>query len=694
MGDVFKRSLRRFFGFTSHTQPGKQKVNKMKIKRAQKHQPPQQQSLKKMAGLGLLEAMLFLFVIGTILVVGYAWLAAKSQAERAETTKAQLQYVNRYIESFAAVNYRLPCPATTIGGAEDCTSPTNVKGYLPYASIGLSASDTKAGDLQMLYMVSRSAVADLGAATNVYEPIKLKNTVAVPDTYALAQISTGDYCRKLALSGAEATGVSVFTGGTGRRVAYSVAHPGQVDADDSGSLFDGRNANLSNSAMEAPDVAQVSGSYDDRVLARSAGDLMFTNDCASHIASLNLMGLGVNVISEVQDQFAAAKEAADLEILVSIFKTLIAAYGVGMAGISLGASIVELGVMSAALAVAVGTCIVLVGCAFIPPYTAAVTAGSIAIGLNVAGVALAVAAVVINVVYIVLVAEVAALAGSAATQANPDLTTQVEDARLRWVAATAEKNNAAARLVTAQNDLAAADPARTTARNNLYSTTGSTINSANLAGVPVTTTATTTNDSFVADVVAKYTLLAQAKAAVAAANQAVATAQQSAVGYVAPPGTSVYTAAELATIAAKQTLANNAITAQGAAQTTYDTARNALIAINRRAYTVTTTVIIPGSPPTSVTTTTTGHIDNRAAITTQITTYEEKYTAFAVAENGVLLAQDSYNKAVVAETGAKDAYDQLRLTSTTVATPIGNVTGPWGGAEALLREADAKGGMR
>ncbi len=658
----------------------------MKITRAQKHGQGVQQNLKKMTGLGLLEVMLFLFVIGTLFVVGYTWLAAKKQAENAEMQTAQLQYVNRFIESFAAVNYRLPCPATTPGGAEDCTVATNVKGYLPYASIGLSASDSKAGGGHMLYMVSRSAIADLGAATNTYEPIKLKDTVAVPDTFAFNQISTGDYCRNLALSSAETTGVSVYNGALARRVAYAVAHPGQVDADGSGSVFDGRNADTSNSAMEAPEIAQASGSYDDRVLARSANELMFSTDCAGHIASLNLMGLGVNVISEVKDQFDAAKKAADLEILVSIFKTLIAAYGVGMAGISLGATITELGVYSAALAVAVGTCIVLVGCAFIPPYTAAVTAASIAVGLNVAGVALAVAAVVVNVVYIALVAEVAALAGSAATQANPDLTSQIADALTRWNAATTAKNDAAARIITAQNDLAAADPARIAAQNSLYSTTRGTITSANAAGVPITTTPNTANDSYVADVIAKFTALIQAKNARADADQAVISAQQAA--------STPQTPAQLADIANKQTLASNALAAQGSAQTNYDNARNALININLRSYTVTTTVIVPGTPPTSVTTTTTGFIDNRPAITAQITTYEEKYTAYSVALRGVTLAQDSYNKAVVAEAGAKDAYDQLVAINTTIGTPGGGPAAAWAGAEAILQAADAKGGMR
>lgn len=668
----------------------------MKINRAQKHrqpycksQPPQ--ALKKMAGLGLLEVMLFLFVIGTIVVIGYTWLAAKKQSERAEAQTAQLQYVNRYIESFAAVNFRLPCPATTPGGTEDCTVATNVKGYLPFASIGLNATDAKVGGSNMLYMVSRSALADLGAATNVFEPANLKNTDAVPDTFAFNQISTGDYCRNLALAGGETAGVRVFNGVTGRRIAYAIAHPGQFNADGTGSDFDGRNDTLSNASMEAPEVAQSSSAYDDRVLARSANELMFSTDCVGHIASLNLMGIGVNVISEVKDQFTEAKADAELEILVSIFKTLIAVYGVGMAGLSLGTSIVELATYSAALATAIATCIVLVGCAFIGPYTAAVVAQSIAIGLNVAGVVAAAAAVVINIVYIGLVAEVAALAGSASTQASPDLTTQVADALTRWNDAKAATIQAAGRIVTAQNDLTAAIPPRDTARTNLYTTTRSTIDTANALGLPVTTTPNTTNDIYVNDVVAKFTALTDAKDAKAAADQAVITAQQSAPGYVVPPGTSVFSAADQAIIAGKQTLANNAATAQATAQTNYDNARNTLISVNRRQY-CRTTVVPLSSPP--VTVTNCAFVDQQGTITTQLNTYEQKYTAFAAAQMGVTSSQDAYTKAQAAEAGAKDAYDQLVAVNTTLTPPGGGTLIPWVGAEAALRAADAKGGIR
>jgi type II secretory pathway pseudopilin PulG len=74
----------------------------------------------KMGGLGLLEVMLFVFVVGTLLVVGYAWTMAQQQAVQAEKQASILQQADRFIEAFASANFRLPCPADTPGGVCAC----------------------------------------------------------------------------------------------------------------------------------------------------------------------------------------------------------------------------------------------------------------------------------------------------------------------------------------------------------------------------------------------------------------------------------------------------------------------------------------------------------------------------------------------------------------------------------------------
>ena len=87
-------------------------------------------------------------------------------------------------------------------------------------------------------------------------------------------------------------------------------------------------------------------------------------------------------------------------------------------------------------------------------------------------------------------------------------------------------------------------------------------------------------------------------------------------------------------------------------------------------------------------------VDQQGTITTQLNTYEQKYTAFAAAQKGVTSAQDAYTKAQAAEAGAKDAYDQLAAVNTTLTPPGGGTLVPWVGAEAALQAADAKGGIR
>ncbi len=646
----------------------------MQITRAQKQQSHHAASLKKMAGLGLLEVMLFLFVIGTILVVGYTWLAAKKQSERAEAQTAQLQYVNRYIESFAAVNFRLPCPATTRGGVEDCGVATNVKGYLPLASIGLDATDPKVGGGELLYMLSRSALADLGKASNSFEPKNLKHTAAVPDTFAFDQVTTGDYCLNLAVAATETAGVRVFNGSTGRRVAYAIAHPGVANADATGSTFDGRNADLTNLSMEAPETAQSATVYDDRVLARTPNELLLTGDCAGHIASLDLMGLGVNVIAEVQAQFADAKEAAELEIRISIFKTVMAAYDVGLAALGLATGIAELAAYTSALAAAVILCIIVIGCPLAVALGVAVTTQGLAIAANGIAVGLAATAVGINILYIVLVAEVAALAGSAAGAANPNLTALIASALTDRNNKIVEKNNAAAALVVAQSNLAVADPPRIAAESNLYTTTRNTIVLANAAGVPPTSSPNTENDIYVVDAVVKFTALTQATENKVAAAQALAIAVAAAA---IPP-----TVDEAAGIAGKQQRLSDAIAGQAAAQTAYDASRATLIATNNRAYLVTS----PGSPPTTVT----QFINNQAAVTAQLVAYEGAYTTYSARLAAVVSAQSRFDAAAAAEATAIDYYNQL----ISVSPPSGTAPANWLGAEAILKAADAKGGAQ
>jgi hypothetical protein len=282
--------------------------------------------------------------------------------------------------------------------------------------------------------------------------------------------------------------------------------------------------------------------------------------------------------------------------------------------------------------------------------------------------------VVINLVYIGLVAEVAVLAGNAAGPANPNLTAATATALTNRNAATAAKNSALIALNTAQANLAAADPPRITAQNNLYSTTQGTITAANAAGVPVTAVPNTANDPLVAEVIAKFTILAQAREGITSAAQLLASAQAAAA---MPP-----TVDEATTIAGRQTQLTNAIAAEAAALALYNTARANLIAANNRAYTVT----VPGMPPV----TTTLFINNQAAITAQLNTYETRYTTYSASLRDVNNAQASYDAAVSAEMSAQDFYNQLLAAVPPTGAPISQ----WSGAEDILKAADAKGGIR
>ncbi len=212
-------------------------------------QPPSQRSspMRYAKGFGLLEVMLFVFVVASFLAVGYAWLTVQQQSVRAQERTAILQQANRFVEAFTAANNRLPCPASNLNGVEDCVS-ANAKGYLPYRTINFDASQLQRGVGQLRYLVSRSMTKqrDLASSNdplNAFEPAKWDDTLAAPSTFAFNQVTTADYCRSLTKVGIEATVVD--SAGVGKRVAYAIADSGSGDEDSDGSVFDGLNADLS-----------------------------------------------------------------------------------------------------------------------------------------------------------------------------------------------------------------------------------------------------------------------------------------------------------------------------------------------------------------------------------------------------------------------------------------------------------------
>ena len=627
------------------------------------------------AGFGLLETLLFVFIVGATLIAGYMWLSATKEVERVQAQVSVLQQANLAIEGFATANFRLPCPASVPGGIEDCAGGRQ-KGYVPVKTLGLDGAADGADLARMLYMVNRGAVSDLAVASNTFEPRKWDGAL-----HAFGQTGTVDYCRNLLMANGNAPGATVINGGVAQPVAYAIAHSGAADANGDGDLFDGLNGGPA-AQMESPDRKPVRGQYDDQVLARNTGDLAVSSNCNTIIASLNMIALGADVMDEVNSTKVVVTATASVLAAIGVAKTAAAVYKVVKAVVLLAGSGVTLSASVSLLSGAIASCVVLVGCAEIPHAAASVALSVLSIAAAVAAVAAATASVVATLVYIGLVLEVAVLAGISTNQ-NVDLTSVIASALTAWQDATAQRMAAATILTNAQNAATSTFNAQNTAYNNLYAEARSIVDATNAAGVPVGTTPTSALDPSVAEVVSRTNGLNQARFILLGARDELAVAQGT-----LPRDTGV--------IANKQALVDNAVVGETNALFEYNASRNNLINQSRRQYCVTTTTTTTSNGTTTTTSMTDCNLfyDGRPSIRPKIDDYASKYEKYFVKAKTVEVAQTNYDASLAAEDNARLSYQRLVAVNTATTAPGGTAVGGSVGAEAILRRADAKGGSK
>ncbi len=633
--------------------------------------------LRKMSGLGLLEVMLFVFVVGTILVVGYAWMLAQQQVVRAEQQTAILQQADRFIEAFASANFRLPCPADAPGGVENC-APGNVKGFVPAGSLGLAGSSAQKGIGQLRYLVNRTATGDVSVSSNSFEPHKWDGAL-----WGLNKRTTADYCTTLANT--STTGARVFNAAnTPRAIAYAIAHAGATDADSNGNMFDGRNANAL-AEMDAPENAPITGTYDDHVIARTAVELAYNSGCEGLTSSLDMIALGVEVIDEGNTAKVMATVMSSVLAAVGAVKTGVGVYKVYQAGVAVGGAVTTLSAAASLLAGAIASCVFIVGCAEIPHAAASVAAAAAAIASGALAVAAGAVAIALNATYVGLLIEVAVLAGTSTNQ-SIDLTDAIANAQTSWTTATARRVTAGTALTTASSEATTADNTQESAFYALYGEAQSIVADTNAAGVPVGTTSIYVMDPQVGDVVNRVRARNAAQYAVEDARQELTTAQ----GYV-PPDTAV--------VANKQAILDAAVANEAAAATNYTNSRQNLINLSYRQYCVTYQQLVIDSVIPFVfhyvtVTDCNRYYDGRNRITSKIDDFTDKYNRYYTKLKARETAQQSYDAALLSETNAQASYNRLVAVNTSLTIPGGTPLTASIGADAILQRADEKGGAK
>jgi len=423
-------------------------------------------SIKEQTGFGLLHVAILLMIIG-----GLASYMLKPLAPQAPTksNEVALKKADQLLNDFIVKNGRLPCVDVNGDGVEDCSS-SNVKGGLPYITLGMPASGFVAGDSPIKYGVYRksndtavknggldrletsdvNAVsllkndADLASLKNRYQP-----TMAGGYSFNFSgvnNLNTLDFCQGLITAEAGALDSSKLyvqtTTGVRKNVAYALSMGGAYDGNNDGSLDDGLNASSATAFNSSGTL--LSSDYDDYVISRSFSELKQTMQCDVTMQSLNMMANSVLMEKEVKDQAEDMADAALEGAIMAGVGLAVIAYDVVLASVDLANASATLGVASGLLSGAIASCAVLVGCAFIPVYTASVVAASIGVALSGVAVGAAVAAGVAQAIATGLYVDIAIRSNAsippdvAATTTEPDYTTMIAQLTSQYNTAVAE----------------------------------------------------------------------------------------------------------------------------------------------------------------------------------------------------------------------------------------------------------------
>ncbi len=348
------------------------------------------------AGIGLVQVMLILLLVGSALGAGALLLQAKRAPQQTLTQEQTLRWVDESVAAFAAANARLPCPAATMDGPEDCSS-NRAKGWVPTQSL-IEGSGTGPRVGPVAYMAYRGAASeslDLVATSNAYQPTTLEGgirEIAVKDSddgRPFAAINGLDLCRQLELAdiaGADTYRANVqFPGGHKRNVAYAIQAAGPTSGVDVVGAFVAGNS----LTMDAPSRDSDAG-YDARVRARTFNGLgqalgcrMLESQVAStasaaaspaiasnsglqspynvSVASMDVLAASVTLhdtLAELRDDNVEAADSATISAIGAQATAIIAVFrSVG----TISDSVTTLTTATADLARSVATCIASLG---------------------------------------------------------------------------------------------------------------------------------------------------------------------------------------------------------------------------------------------------------------------------------------------------------------------------------------------
>lgn len=342
-------------------------------------------------GFTFLELSFVLIILGIVTSLMAQVVPAMRRASTTAETVRNLTSVEFSLQSFAAINARLPCADTDSDGLENTSPSCAVIGKLPYLTLGYSGSLVNAEGYDFKYgLYHRPGLlreeALLGERTERYQPSIGVSTPLVTLTDKAFTVRNGrlDFCQGLR-PGMEASFddryLHVETGGGNKKhVAYVLVDPGVGNMNLTDDLFDGFNESASSTKprFEHPNRKQ-SLVYDDRVVVSYFDQMWEALGCSANMATAGRAHPNVETtLALLKQSMGDYRTQLDIAVDIAFADNFSAGAGIAAATTGLAGSIAS---MATDIASAINTAGVTSG--------AAVSAG-IAIGLNAAALAVAI----------------------------------------------------------------------------------------------------------------------------------------------------------------------------------------------------------------------------------------------------------------------------------------------------------------
>ena len=256
-------------------------------------------TFRRQGGFSFLELSFVLIVLGMVAGLLAQVVPAMRRASATAETVRNLTNVEFSLESFAAINGRLPCADTNDDGLENATPTCEVVGKLPYVTLGYSGPLVNADGYDFKYTLYNNpgsnlrSTASLGSNTERYRPSIGVGTPPVTLTdkaYTTSVNRRLDFCQGLR-AGMDLPFSDIYLhvqteGGTKKHVAYLLVDPGVGNMDLMGDMFDGLNGRATTMAprFEHPNRKQ-SILYDDRVVVAYFDQMWESLGCSANMAT-------------------------------------------------------------------------------------------------------------------------------------------------------------------------------------------------------------------------------------------------------------------------------------------------------------------------------------------------------------------------------------------------------------------------